>query len=279
MNPFQAGGTKVTIRSVWDAASEDLEQGKFNGTPFDEQRIQYALGAGYWALGVYGPAESHCRRALEICLTHLGPDHPATLGRMKNLGWIYFYQSRFKEAEQLFEKALQGMQRLEHDGRWHTMASLATVYHYQGRFQDAEKLSLEALDAVHRVMGEEWTVVYHLGLASSYTLEGRYSEAEERLRKGLEIGRELHPTNWYTLDLKHIFGELCRLMGRYGQAEKLLNEAFIGRRDVWGEENADTLRTMRYAQWFFLAGCTTIKVAMRRLNLYLSRFWRRAGKC
>jgi serine/threonine protein kinase/Tfp pilus assembly protein PilF len=252
MNPYQTGGTKITIRSVLDAASEYLEQGKFKVVPLAEEEIRTGLGTGYWCLGVYDPAASHYERALEICLTHLGPDHPTTLLRMENLGWNCFYQSRYKEAQQLFEKALQGMQRLQDDKRWHTMNSLAAVYLYQGRFQDAEKLSLEALDAVQRVAGEEYTVVYHLVLASSYTKEGRYSEAEERLRKGLEIsGRKLHATDWHTLDLKNHFGELCRLMGRYGQAEKFLNEAFIGRRDVWGEKHPDTLYTMVRLGWLY----------------------------
>ena len=138
MNSYLTGGTKITIRSAWDATSEALEQGKLNGMPLAEEEIRAELGMGYWSLGVYDPAASHYERALEICLTHLGSDHSTTLIRMKNLGWVYFYQSRFKEAQQLFEKALQGLQRLEDNERledderwhmWHTMASLATVYH------------------------------------------------------------------------------------------------------------------------------------------------------
>ena len=78
----------------------------------DEEKIPAGLGMGYWCLGEYDPAAFHFARALEICLTHLGPDHPTTLSRMKNLGWTYLYQGRYKEAQQLFEKALQGMRML-----------------------------------------------------------------------------------------------------------------------------------------------------------------------
>jgi serine/threonine protein kinase/Tfp pilus assembly protein PilF len=261
MNSYLIGGTKITLRSAWDATSEALEQGKLNGMPLAEEEIRAELGMGYWSLGVYDLAASHFERALEICHTHLGPDHPTTLARMKNLGWVYFYQSRYKEAQQLFEKALQGLQQLENDERlkdnerwhmWHTMVSLATVYFVQGRFQDAEKLSRGALDAFHLKMSKKDIVLYHTVLAVSYTLEGRYSEAEEQFGMGLEIsGRELHETDWYTLDLKHHFGELCRLMGHYGQAEKLLNEALIGRRDVWGEKHADTIYTMVHLGWLY----------------------------
>jgi hypothetical protein len=39
-------------------------------------------------------------------------------------------------------------------------------------------------------------------------------------------------------------GELRRDQGRYDEAEKLLHEAMVHWREVWGEEHPDTLYTM-----------------------------------
>jgi non-specific serine/threonine protein kinase/serine/threonine-protein kinase len=253
LDPLRAGGTNVTGRSVWDAASEDLEAGKFNGMPLAEAEIQFSVGSGYWSLGVYDRSQYHMKRALDLCLAHLGPDHPTTLIRMKNVGWGYFFQSRFKEAEQLFSKAFSGRQRLPLDsfGRWSIVHALGTVYFVQGRFEEGEQLCREALDTY----GREVMVMFLNTLVWGCTLQGHYDEAAELFERGLKriARRQSDPNNWNVLELKKNFGELCRLMGCYDEAKTFLDEAFIGRRDGWGPEHPDTLSVMAHLGWLYVS--------------------------
>ncbi|MHC4580712.1 MAG: tetratricopeptide repeat protein, partial [Planctomycetota bacterium] len=250
MNPYDAGGTKITIRSVLDAASEYLEQGKFNGMALAEAEIRGALGMGYWALGVYDSAASHYKRALDICLIHLGPEDRKTLNRMKALAWAYYDGSRYAEAEPFFTKAARGMQRAldeEDQDTLHAVGSLANLYYMQGRFNEAEPLAVKALRTMQRNVPDdsEDLVDYLAWLGCGYRTQGRYEEAEPLLKKGLEISRrKFLKQSWRTLGLSLAFGELCWDLGRYDEAEQRLDEALAGRREVWGEEHPTTLLTM-----------------------------------
>ena len=281
LDPFWVGGRQITIRSILDAASSDLEE-KFTGTPLAEADIRNTLGYAYWSLGLYKQSESHHTRGLELGRAHLGSQHPTTLEWMQNLGWAYFYQSRYDEAEELFREALEGMQRVlgEEDQRTlYSMWSLACVYLVQGRFHESNQLSIKSMQTFCRHWGEENRDApsYVNVVALGCLIQGRYEEAERLLTKALEISRRLRgEKDWYTLTLRYRFGELCWDLGRYDEAEQHLLEVLNGRRDAWGQEHPETLWTKTSLGWLYHSQdryeeaedllCTTLETARQMLS-------------
>ena len=249
LDPDRVEDRQITVRSILDAASKDLE-GKFQGTPMVEAEIRHTIGFAYWSLGLYEQHELHCGRAVDICRVQLGDEHAKTLLWMKELGWGYFNQSRFEEAEKLFSEAVEGMRRglgEEHRYTPQAMVSLGCVYYMLGRFNDAEKLLLEAYEITQNKLDKEYSDLVGLlnMLGWGYTVEGRYTEAERLFTEGWEISqRELGKRNWHVLHLMHHYGELYLDLGRYKEAEDMLLETLARRSHSCGPEHPDTLQTM-----------------------------------
>lgn len=242
-------GKEITVRSILDAASQGLE-GKLAGEPLVEASIRWTLASSYTWLGLYEPAELHAKRALEIRRAQLGADHLATLLSVYELGWLYFYQSRYNEAAPLLANALEGMKPVlneERGSRLYCTATLGWVYNMQGRFPEAEQLFKGGLATIRRVWGEknEHSPTFLQGLGFAYRMQGRYEEAERLFNRGLEISRRVRgEQDWETLNLMHNFGELCWELGRYDQAEQSLVKALDGKRRILREQHSSTLWVM-----------------------------------
>ena len=249
LDPFKVGGRQITIRTVLDKASKDI-QGHFKGSPMAEAEIRHTIGFAYWSLGLYEQAELHQKRVLEICRAHLGDEHPTTLWRLKNLGWVYFHWSRYREAERLFSEALQGTRRVlgeQYGDTLDSMAALCIVHCMQGRFDEAEVLGIKVMEVARSMRREEH---FMGGLAWGYRLLGRYKEAENPAITALEFyRRELGNTHFITLEAIRRTGELYWALGCYDKAEKLLLEASNGWSDAWGEEHPEMLWTTTALGW------------------------------
>jgi serine/threonine protein kinase len=249
LDPFKVGGKEISIRSVWDAASENL-QGKFKNIPLAEAEIHDTLGNGYWSLGLYKQAELHLKRSWDIQQAQRGLEHLAALASAHQLGWVYFAQCRYSEAEKFLTHASQSRRRLlgkEHRDTIYSTAALACVYTMQGRFQKAEELLKKTLEITRRVWGEEDPYVPAImnALALNFRVQGRYADSEELARQGLGIARHvLDENDWFTLLLKHNIARVCVHLGHYDEAEHLLLQVLRGRQQVWGLEHPDTLETM-----------------------------------
>jgi len=254
LDPYKVGGREITIRSVLDAASDDL-QGHFQGTPMAEAEIRHTIGFAYWSLGLFEQHELHYTRAVDICRAQLGNEDPKTLLWVKELGWGYFNRSRFEEAEKLFSEAVEGMRRVlgpEDERTLHAMASLGTVYYIQGHFLEAEQLCRKALETIRLIRGEEHAGAYCNMLAKGYYLQGRYDEAEQLLTRAIDINRRQRgEKDWFALTTKLQFGELCWGMGRYEEAERHLLDVLNDWRDAWGQEHPQTLWTKTYLGWLY----------------------------
>jgi len=249
LNLWDVKGEEITVRSILDAASQGLG-GELTTEPLVEASIRWTLAKSYTWLGLYEPAELHAKRALEIRQAQLGAQDIATLESFFELGWVHFYQSRYKESAPLLTQALEGMDLMlkeEHGNRLYCMATLSCVYIMQGRLSEAEQLLDGGLATIHRVWGEEneHSPTFLLGLAWVYYMQAHYEKAERLSKQALAISRRLlRDRHWQTLTLEHNLGYLYCYLGRYNEAEQLLVKALDGRRRVLGEQHSHTLMTM-----------------------------------
>ena len=95
LNLWDVKGEEITVRSILNAASQGLA-GELTAKPLVGASIRWTLANSYTWLGLYEPAELHAKRALEIRQAQLGAQDIATLASVFQLGWVHFYQSRYK---------------------------------------------------------------------------------------------------------------------------------------------------------------------------------------
>ena len=74
----------LKLRTVLDRALEKIE-GRFEEQPLVEAGIRATLTLTYLSLGEARVAEPHARRAVGLCQSHQGPEHPDTLRSQTNL--------------------------------------------------------------------------------------------------------------------------------------------------------------------------------------------------
>ena len=68
----------------------------------------------------------------------LGEEHPYTADSYNNLAMVYYSQGRYKEAEELYKKALLIREKVlgeEHPDTATSYNNLALVYYSQGRYE------------------------------------------------------------------------------------------------------------------------------------------------
>jgi tetratricopeptide (TPR) repeat protein len=148
--------------------------------------------------GQYDRGASLAEEALALARQLVGPRHPATLGSMNNLAFLYERQGRYGEAEPLYAEALQLSREVlgpRHPSTLTSMNNLASLYNGQGRYGEAEPLYTEALQLRREVLGPRHrdTLTSMNTLAFLYERQGRYGEALAVLDPIPERWHPAHP--------------------------------------------------------------------------------------
>ena len=101
----------LSVRTVLDRASANIG-GKFNGQPEVEAAIRDTIGNTDAGLGLHAQAQQQLEQALSISRRALGPENPATLAIMVDLGWVYDHTGKYAEAEKLYSQAAEADSRV-----------------------------------------------------------------------------------------------------------------------------------------------------------------------
>ncbi|KAF4432818.1 Nephrocystin-3 [Colletotrichum fructicola] len=167
-----------------------------------------------------------------------------------NLGMLYWDQGRLKEAEAMYDRALQGKEKAlgpYHTSTLNTVNNLGLLYKDQGRLKEAEGMYQRALQGKEKALGPDHTstldTVNNLGLL--YKGQGRLKEAEamhERALQGSE--KALGPDHTSTLDTVHNLGSLYKDQGRLDEAEAMYERALQSCEKARGPEHTSTLDTV-----------------------------------
>lgn len=151
------------------------------------------------------------------------------------LGEVYFNLGDYGAAEELFQQAFEGWQRLEDRAEFATaLASVAGVHIKRGQNERGERLLRQCI-AIRRELGLEHDLLKPLGSLATILLErGEAKEAEEIYRETLAKRRERHgPRNDnVAISLRGLASALMD-QGRLQEAEPLLLEAL----SIWEENN------------------------------------------
>ena len=244
-DPSEARGNKITAREILDKASEDIDTGLANDPELQAQMMN-VMAKVYDNLGLYSRAGFLLRDALNIQSRVLGPNNPATLKSMIELGWELSEQGRYSEAEKLERSVLSTPRSVL--GRAHpetsaAMHMLGSILEMQGKYAEAEKVFRQALVIRRRGLGPEHrdTLMTQYNLASAIADQGRYAEAEKLDRETLAARRRvLGPEHPDTLMSMNNLASTLGNEGHWDEAEQLFRENLEIQRRVLGPEHPQT---------------------------------------
>ncbi|KAH6623745.1 hypothetical protein F5144DRAFT_633030 [Chaetomium tenue] len=159
------------------------------------------------------------------------------------LGRLYANQGRYKEAEAMFDRALEGKEKAwgpDHTSTLSAIYNLGLLYRNQGRYKEAEAMYKRALKGEEMAWGPEHmsTLSTVDNLGSIYKDQGRYNEAEAMLERALESKEKVcGPEHISTLTTVNNLAILYVGQGRYREAEALYQRALEGYGKVQGPEH------------------------------------------
>ncbi|KAL6406244.1 tetratricopeptide repeat domain protein [Ilyonectria robusta] len=166
------------------------------------------------------------------------------------LGVLYSDQGKFKEAEEMCERALEGHEKAlgsHHPSTLNTVNSLGSLYNHQGKLKEAEEMYKRALEGKEKALGPHHpsTLSAVNNLGSLYNHQGKFKEAEEMYERALE-GREkaLGSRHTSTLNSVHYLGILYNDQDKFKEAEEMYERALEGCEKALGPHHTSTLSTV-----------------------------------
>jgi len=110
---------------------------------------------------------------------------------MHSLGELYRNQGTLDEAEQMYQRALEGKEKAsgaEHTSTLRTVNNLGLLYRDQGKLDEAEKMYRRALQGYEKALGagHMWTLDTVNNLGILYADQGKLDEAEKLYQRALQ---------------------------------------------------------------------------------------------
>jgi len=236
----------IHLKRVYDISQEQLgEEHKLTRSAIEFLAMNYRHGGRYQEAALLYEqfiAEDHWYKSRG--LTH-------RLSPVKcNLAICYEALGRYEEAEELLRKALESddwdrdsypeSERMVQYG-YH----LANIYRNQGRDKEAEQMYLISLKNKSMRFPGKCTVLALNGLGLLRLEQGRFDDAQDLFKRGIEVGNSQLPGKGHPWKLKNVNGlaVLRTKQKQYKEAECLFQEALEGRILKLGEDHPDTLES------------------------------------
>jgi tetratricopeptide (TPR) repeat protein len=231
------------------------------------------LGVLYYYLGKYLGAEPLLQRAISLT-DEAGAGESAELGTLHyNLGGLYKAQGRFPEAESAFNEALGIWERTlgpEHPDLALAFENLGDVCAHQGRSAEALLALRRALEILESCKQQDWVMLVVLTkLATFYTDQERYAEAEPHLWRALELRKRLqgdrHPK--VAQNLKKL-ARIFRKQQKFARAEPLYRLSLSIQEKALGRGHADFIGTLAdLAELYYSEGRVTEAEPLYKMSL------------
>lgn len=243
---FNELGPEATMKAALLKAAGSIGK-RFAGQPDLEAFVRDQVGHRLYVMSLFKEAEAEQRRALQLYLQTLGPDHLDTLNVRSNLVNTLIAQSRYDEAEKLLRALLADWERLHGHDNAHTattLGMLATLLQRRGRLAEAEENFQRAWRTMAKLKGagDENTLVLLNNLAGVQVERSNFVDAERNYRAALEGFRALKGSEDLTvMGMTYNLGHLLLNLGRPHDALPLLEQTAKAFRARLGDNTAETL--------------------------------------
>jgi len=167
-----------------------------------------------------------------------------------NLGNLYANQGKLVEAEQMYQRALQGKEKAlgsEHTSTLGTVNNLGLLYTNQGKEVQAKQMYQRALHGKEKVLGSDHTSTLDTvnNLAILYADQGQMVEAEQMYQRALQgYEKAWGPDHTSTLCTVYNLGLLYADQGKLLEAGQMYQRSLEGKEKVLGSDHTSTLDTV-----------------------------------
>jgi non-specific serine/threonine protein kinase/serine/threonine-protein kinase len=248
-DPSESRGNTVTAREILDRGAEQIGT-ELSAEPEVQARLMLTMGNVYASLGLWRTAEPLDEKALALCRSVLGPEHPETLRAQYGLAMARFDLDRYEDARELLERTADVQRRTlgaEHAETLETLGSLATALVRLEHYDEAKQMYLGVLAVQRRTLGNEHrqTLITLNNLGSLHLREEEWEDAERYLREAADTGsRALGEDHPETLNALANLAWVLRGSGRLQESEELYRRVIAGRERVYGLESPQAVNTM-----------------------------------
>ncbi len=145
---------------------------------------------------------------------------------LNNIGNVYFSQGSYEDAQTYFERSLQIREKLNVPADMaQTMHNMAETEVAMGRFDEATDHYLKALDLQRKTGDSRGTAIESYSLGTVFEYQGRLSAALKAREDAVKTFRDLKDKTYWYVELLNGYGSSLAQLGRYDDAEKVLDEA------------------------------------------------------
>ncbi|RYP25684.1 hypothetical protein DL766_006952 [Monosporascus sp. MC13-8B] len=144
---------------------------------------------------------------------------------------LYYNQGKLKEAEEMYQRALQGYEKAlgpDHTSTLDTVNNLGLLYSDQGKLKEAKEMYQRALQGYEKTLGPDYTstldIVNNLGVL--YSDQSKLKEAEKMYQRALGLGL------------------LYKNQGKLKKAEKMYKRVLQGYEKTLGPDHTSILDTV-----------------------------------
>jgi Flp pilus assembly protein TadD len=211
---------------------------------FDLSRSGFRLAEFLRSLGSTSPLLEEIYQQAEEAARDLGIYKAEVRIAVENSkGLFQLNQGNFAEAENIFRKGLEGLERIvgrRHPDALDAINNLAQSLWRQGKNTEAELMYLEVLEERLRFYGENHprTISSLIGCSNVAAALLKNSEAKRLLERALRISRNiLGDSAEQTVGIHLNLATLLRNTGSHKQAEQHYNSAERGFRELYGKEH------------------------------------------
>lgn len=243
-----------TIRELLDRATVELSAEKIESSfpeqPLVQAEILGTVGKAYVAVGGFDPGLKLLERALALCQTHLGKEHPDTVKYMIMLGTARVEAGILKPGEQILEEGLELAKATFGPDDLTTadcMNSLSAAYQLLGKLEKGLELAIEVHQRKTRSIAPDdpESVRALANLAAAYNHAGKPQQALETMKRAVSLSKEIcgpdHPLTFFCMsNLATCYGAL----GNRDPQQALMEEAVNGLKNKLGEEHPFTLHSI-----------------------------------
>jgi serine/threonine protein kinase len=247
-------------RAALGLTAERIEE-KFPNQPVVQAEILHTVGAAYYGVGDYDRAISHLRRADELLQTHLGEDHPSSLGNQSYLADAYRNAGKPAEAIALFHRLRDAtIARVgpDHPDTLSVLNNLALATWHAGNLPETVALLSTVRDACLAKLGPSapQTLATWNNLAEATRQAGKTSEAIAEFEKIRDASLATHgPDHPTTLFMFKHLALAYRDAGKPSQALRMLENVRATQVKNFGPDHPSTLDTLEsLAETYRLAG-------------------------
>ncbi|KAK1624262.1 hypothetical protein BDP81DRAFT_330670 [Colletotrichum phormii] len=223
-------------------------------TGVDEEMSLIAMRCVAWHVPSYKQQEYWIvqRRLLQHsdrCITRTATDavEEEDAWMFHKLGILFSKQGRLKEAEAMYQRALQGKEKAlgpDHTSTLDSVGNLGNLYSDQGRLKEAEAMYQRALQGYEKALGPDHISILNTvgNLGNLYSNQGRLREAEAKYERALQgyekaLGPDAIKTYIPALNTLQNLGSLFEKLGENSKAISYYHQAQNSLLSVQGPQN------------------------------------------